>query len=140
MITSDASDPYSIRIDHVIGSFADTFDFTIPSGSLGSSANPLYSTIFGVKTNDIVGLSYALYGGASTSDGAFYGVFSGNNTTYDIDLTGGAYHIYVTGRADGTKGGSYALNLVSGVPEAEAYAMLIAGLGLIGFVVRRRNG
>jgi hypothetical protein len=28
---------------------------------------------------------------------------------------------------------------VTAVPEAETYAMLLAGLGLVGFIVRRRK-
>ncbi|MDP1573390.1 MAG: FxDxF family PEP-CTERM protein [Coxiellaceae bacterium] len=30
-------------------------------------------------------------------------------------------------------------NLVSAVPEPETYAMLLAGLGLLGFMARRRK-
>lgn len=54
-------------------------------------------------------------------------------------LQGNAY-LSVAGVANGTLGGLYngAIS-VSPVPEPEAFAMLLAGLGLMGAVVRRRS-
>jgi hypothetical protein len=52
------------------------------------------------------------------------------------------YQFVVTGNVTGTLGGSYggALAAVSvPVPEAKNYGMMLAGLGLIGFVVYRRR-
>jgi hypothetical protein len=51
------------------------------------------------------------------------------------------YQFVVTGDATGTLGGSYggALAAVAAsVPEAKTYGMMLAGLGLVGFVVYRR--
>jgi hypothetical protein len=47
----------------------------------------------------------------------------------------------VTGIADGTHGGSYGLDMTTAtpMPEAASDTTLIAGLGLIGFLARRRN-
>lgn len=58
-------------------------------------------------------------------------------------LTAGNYYVQVTGSVLGTTGGSYGTTLsltpaVTAVPEAETYAMLLAGLGLVGFVGRRK--
>jgi hypothetical protein len=46
----------------------------------------------------------------------------------------------VTGIANGPQGGLYngAIS-VAAVPEPETYAMLLAGLGVMGFIARRRN-
>ena len=53
-----------------------------------------------------------------------------------------------TGEVDGTAGFKATLPVASGeifqvgvapVPEPETYAMLLAGLGLLGFVARRRS-
>jgi len=53
---------------------------------------------------------------------------------------GTGYKFIVTGNVTGTLGGSYAGVLAAvPVPEAETYAMMLAGLGLVGFMARRRT-
>ncbi|SFW30094.1 PEP-CTERM protein-sorting domain-containing protein [Nitrosovibrio sp. Nv17] len=59
--------------------------------------------------------------------------------SWDQPLIGPAY-LNITGVTSGTLGGLYSGSIsVSPVPETETYAMLLAGLGLMGAVVRRRN-
>jgi hypothetical protein len=55
-------------------------------------------------------------------------------------LVAGNYTLQVRGTVSGLGGGSYAgtLNLTP-IPEAETYAMFLAGLGLMGFISRRRK-
>lgn len=50
------------------------------------------------------------------------------------------YKFVVTGNVTGTLGGSYGgvLQAVP-VPEAKSYAMMLAGMGLVGFMVSRRR-
>jgi hypothetical protein len=63
-----------------------------------------------------------------------------NNTlqlSYDSAITGPAY-IQITGVTDGGNGGIYS-GAIAAIPEPETYAMLLAGLGLMGAVVRRRS-
>ncbi|SFH18042.1 PEP-CTERM protein-sorting domain-containing protein [Nitrosospira sp. Nsp14] len=68
----------------------------------------------------------------------------GNNSNnllsiaYDSAITGPAY-IQITGVTDGGNGGIYSGAIAAAVPEPETYAMLLAGLGLMGAVVRRRS-
>lgn len=140
-ITQDKAHPYANLFTHEMGSFTDTIDFTIPEGSLQSSANPLYVSLSGVDVFSIENLVYKVYSGTSSSIGGnLYGTFLGDNTTHDIAMGGaGAYHILVNGTATGTAGGSYGVALVSGVPEPETYAMMLGGLGLLGFVARRKK-
>ena len=58
---------------------------------------------------------------------------------YDQAITGPAY-ITVTGVTDGGNGGIYSGAIAAApIPEPETYAMLLAGLGLMGAVVRRRS-
>ena len=55
-------------------------------------------------------------------------------------LLSGNYTLQVRGLVTGSGGGSYAgtLNLTP-VPEVESLAMFLAGLGMMGFISRRRK-
>jgi hypothetical protein len=57
---------------------------------------------------------------------------------YNSPLNGDAY-IQITAITNGGDGGIYSGAIAAAVPEPETYAMLLAGLGLMGAVVRRRS-
>lgn len=59
---------------------------------------------------------------------------------YQTFAVGTGYSFVLTGNATGTLGGSYGgvLQAVP-VPEADTYALILAGLGLVGFMARRRS-
>ena len=55
------------------------------------------------------------------------------------NLGPGNYYYEITGTVLGLKGVSYTVDsYISPVPEPETYAMLLAGLGMVGFSVRLR--
>ena len=54
------------------------------------------------------------------------------------DLAAGWYTVYVGGTDASLAGGQYDL-VISAVPEAETWAMLLAGLGLIGWRLRKQT-
>lgn len=81
-----------------------------------------------------------------TGSGAFLSSFSFDNSPVEstpIELSGGSYYYLVTATVASTAvAGSYTLtSQISPVPEPETYALFLAGLGAVGFMVsRRRNG
>jgi multidrug transporter EmrE-like cation transporter len=132
--------PYGHVFIHDASAFTDTIDFVVSTGSLGASANALNVKLQTLDVFNIDGLSYSVWGGTSAASTIWYGTFPGDNLSYDIGLSlPGAYHLVVTGMADGSSGGAYGVALVSGVPEPETYAMILAGFGILGVVARRRK-
>ena len=133
--------------------FWDDYIFTIPNGS----ANSVTSSI---NLDSILGLSNLqarLYTGnvhqtAAVVPGTLMSAW-GTTVNFSptvgittvvlnpISLLAGTYTLQVKGTVAGISGGSYAgvLNIAQPVPEPESYAMLMAGLGLIGFMARRRK-
>lgn len=95
-----------------------------------------------ITTLNISGLAGDLYKSIGGS-WAYQGSFSGSNTiatVNDFSLGSGNWYLGVNGTATGAYGGvySYAITAVP-VPEVGTWAMLLAGLGLVGIQLRRRN-
>ena len=130
------------------GSFLDYFTFTLPP-NLGSGysisnfsllPSSQYNTVFTnfnlVRNLDgIIGNADDTVVASSTSVGA--GVM---NLTFTANA-GGMYYLSVIGLANGTQGGIYngAIS-VTAIPEPESYALMLAGIAAVGFVVMRRRG
>ena len=128
--------PLEIDGNTVSGAIFDTYSFT-----LGGA----YDVTSGVKSfGTIVGGAYSLYsagadgmlgGGDDVGIGAW--TFGTKNT---VSLSAGSYYYSVLGGAMGTA--SYAISsaaVATPVPEPETYALLGAGLGIVGFVASRRR-
>jgi PEP-CTERM motif len=60
--------------------------------------------------------------------------------SYTATLVPGPYFFYIsgTGFAYNTQPG-YHVELTAAVPEPETYALMLAGLGVVGFLASRRN-
>ena len=52
--------------------------------------------------------------------------------------SGGQYWLYIAGTSTGAASYLGTISAISPVPEPQAYGMMLAGLGLIGFIARRR--
>jgi len=138
------------------GSFTDTFTFTVDTtGVFSASVSGGYFTfpsvgqVWGV---DITGFS--LTGPVSATGDEVEAVipftsFSADNWTISTtNLVAGSYSLSVSGTAipisifpvtAATGYGGQAFLEVSAVPEPETYGMMLAGLGLMGFVAARRK-
>ena len=121
---------------YVVDDFTDSFTFTTgsQSGSL-SSVIGIVGGLEGLSGTVAYGIGNTVLGSysvlASSGSFAYSGTWSG--------LTAGTtYWLTFSGTVTGTESASYAVTLAP-VPEPEAYAMLLAGLGVIGAAVRRRK-
>lgn len=134
------------------GSFNDTFSFNLPAnGGSGYSVINFPLEIPNVGTFHTVLSTMSLIsdpdGIANNGDEKLLGsaVLGGTNTADHLSLTwgptaGGHMELNITGITNGTLGGLYSGSISAApVPEPETYAMLLAGLGLMGAVVRRRS-
>jgi len=119
--------------------FSDLFNFSI-SGQSNADTN-----ISSISFDDNGGIKFTLFdlykvgSSVATASGSL-DVDSGLWFLSATNLSAGNYYFKVAGDIITNDAVSYSGNLtVSAVPEAETYAMLLAGLGLVGFVARRRK-
>jgi hypothetical protein len=145
------TDENAYSVTHDIGSFLDIFTFTLtgalPFNTISSAVSLLLPGVDGGDSSyEIDNGTLSLWSdpegdGAGGGDvqlgtvayGDANGVLSVNN------VEAGAYYWAVAGDAVGTQGGVYlySANTVP-IPEPETYAMMLAGLGMLGFMGKRR--
>lgn len=69
-------------------------------------------------------------------DNVFAATKSGNTFSFS-NLLAGTYQLQLNVASGGLAAGSY--TVTNAVPEPESFGLLLAGLGLIGFAVKRKN-
>jgi hypothetical protein len=122
----------------VAGGFTDNWTFTVPASSASFySVDQLWNVRFSPLRyiTGINSLSVGLYDASASLVAAGPQFFGG-------PLAAGNYTLTIAGTVIGTGGvkGSYTgLVEVLPVPEPESYALFLAGLGLMGFIARRRT-
>lgn len=132
--------PYAQSVQVMPGGVSDKYTFDIASSSPVASSSGYITTSFGTTTFfGISGFGVQLFNASDSLLGtaAFDGM--GNYVLNSGPLAvADNYYFKVTGTTTGVAGGLYAFTLAP-VPEPASYAMLLAGLGMMGAVVRRRQ-
>lgn len=122
------------------GSFSDVVNFSaVPFRNLSASVS-------GTEQNYITFSTFDLYSSATNSliavgtVGSFGTIAFGGVTSGSL---GGDYFLKIIGTnsGEGLNSGSYNGNITmtAAVPEPESYAMFLSGIGLMGFIARRRS-
>jgi len=129
--------------------FTDTYYFTVADDLLGVSGSMAYSSVASFNLSavlfNISSLDVSIYKG-DVIDPAFL-VFGGSDNTGSFvtgsfNLDSSAYTLLISGVTTGAHGGGYTINMTgaaAAVPEPAEYAMLLAGLGVVGMIARRRK-
>jgi hypothetical protein len=126
------------------GAFLDLFQFTVPSPSLFGVAAANFGAFAALDTKLV---STSLVSDPDGVPGNFDDVVLvtngaiGNVLLLAAPVVTGNYYLTVAGQAIGIGGGAYHGNaLLAPIPEPETYALMLAGVGVVAFLLRRRNG
>ena len=146
ILTGDFGSTYTaINGANMVGqTFADTFNFTLPSSTnLDAGLQSISTTVSKVKVAGVQFTSFDLYFGSNllmSGDVATFGTQSLAGISFEGPMTTGTYSLKVDGTFTGKSGGSYSGNVnVSPVPEPESWSMLALGIAGVGFMARRRK-
>ena len=126
--------------DNMGNTFMDKFTFSTVGTNFVDS---LVSSISRTATVGLDITGFALYDSGNTlvSNGTM--LDSGSIDLWSLsanNLAQGSYYVQVSGTLVSMTSGSFGANLnVAPVPEPETYGMMLAGLGVLGFLARRRK-
>lgn len=128
------------------GSFTDFIYFNVPgpgssgdsfAGEVSASSGMSFSSfkLFAWLSSPLPG---AITGSALATGSTFTAPFDQVYITFSVPTVPGDYAFELSG--SNPLGGQYTGQVaIAAVPEPETYAMLLIGLGLLGFTARRRN-
>jgi hypothetical protein len=124
-----------------VGSFSDSYTFTVgaPSSIATSAVSNNLGSLLGLTGGTVTLFADAPGIDPSVGSYSFSGT-TGSTTHTFASLLAGSYYYVVSGIGTGTSGGFYALaSSVTAVPEPATLALMLAGLGIVGFKASRRK-
>lgn len=136
-----ANDSATFGATRGVGSFLDSYCFTLASPhSVAASITNVFMTFGAASYGEVGGFASALGGGSLTPSTTLVSPMTVQLLAGSWVLGAGTYYLGVSGSV-GSGTASYGGNIaVTSVPELETYALMLAGLGVIGFLsVRRRR-
>jgi hypothetical protein len=132
----------SFDIDKMSDTFADHFTFSV-TGTVPSNLDAIVSSISRTAATglDITGLT--LFTGTGTQVATGSALHSGAIDVWTLtsdNLAVGNYYVQVSGKMVSATSGSFGgAMMLAPVPEPATYGLMLAGLGLLGFMARRRD-
>ena len=137
-----STSPMYVGFNHLTPSFLDNIQFTLGAlGTIGGSGTPVNLSIGPLSILNLAFTGGTVYSGTIASPGSAVGSFvaqPGGAYTFTGSLTPFAtYFAQLSGTTSGTAGGSYAF-AIAAIPEPGQWLMLLAGVALLGVMVRRR--
>ncbi len=120
-------------------SFVDDYNFSLTAGSQVVGTTVTINLSVGANTFQLSNMMATLSDSTGATVYALDNTLDASNALQVSATVGsGAYRLRVTGDVTGNLGGGYGGVLQAApVPEAQTYAMLLAGLVLVGFMARR---
>jgi hypothetical protein len=121
--------------------FTDLYNFTVAGAPTAAGTGVTVNLDLGSLSFHISNLKLDLFSGSTWLAGDLVTGSTDTDVSVSSVLSAGSYTFKVRGFADGlnTNQGIYTFSAAA-VPEAGTYSMMLAGLGLIGFMVLRRRG
>ncbi len=138
----------NLRLDTLVttetGALLQTINFKVGPGvgSFEGEAAWEISTANGTGPR-LIGVNIDLFDAANNliASDTFAGVLAGfAHSTLGGALGPGSYKLVATGTGVRDSSLDVTLSFINAVPEPETYGLMLAGLGVIGFIARRRRG
>lgn len=128
-----------------LSSFSDEYVFDLGTASQSVGTTVTISLNAGPLSFQLGNMEIKLTDSTGSTVYAADNTLGGSNALQVLQVSatldaGSGYRFWVTGDVTGNAGGAYGGVLAAlPVPEADTYAMMLAGLGLMGFLTRRRS-
>lgn len=131
----------SFAMNSLGDTFADQFTFSVTG--VPANLDAIISSISGSATTGLNITDLSVYTAAGVLVQGGSSLMSGANDVWTLstdNLALGNYYVQVNGSMAGDTSGSFGgAIMLAPVPEPETYGMMLAGLGLVGFLARRRK-